>query len=655
MITIKNLKQKKEEIIQKNLEKAKDNKDYNPRLESAREYFDYCKEHYDEMDQGTQKIFDSTISSMMADEKDDILDEIVQMKGPLLILAGPGSGKTYTMAYKLKYLVEVEKVKPEEISVVTFTNEAAINMRKRISSKSDKRVYISQALQPPNICTTNKLGNRIIRDNYSKAGLKEGFKILSSESLKNMIIGDCSQILGHSRKDAEKTILCRRKGKCKPQKNFQCKLCGQYIELLRKFNYIDYDEQILLACKLLRENKTILESEQKKTKYLLVDEYQDINHAQWELIKLLSEGKTENLFVVGDDYQSIYGFRGGDPEYIQNFEEDYAPNAKILNLTTNYRCPSNIFKGAFCMVQKYNDGDIDFLDKIEFKEKSDIPIKIRKSKNANLEAYSIAEKIKEIGHSYDALILIPTLAYSTPIKRELRKRFIQFSCDYKIEKTDLYLIRILLKWLKNPNDSFNFRLLLGEMIENKSISGMSPSQREAVLKRISNFWEEMEDGRTLYQKIKTLRKEGLLEELIKTFESFKKIHKEKNSIPFISLLVEKLKIWESAPAFSKEISSVIKEIEELAMPGECNVRIITMSKAKGLQADYVFIVGVENNILPYKDSDKKEQSRLFYVSMTRAKKELYLLYSELREKKITKGKIGGKSEFIDAIPDEYIE
>ena len=584
----------------------------------------------------------------------DILDKIVQIKNPILILAGPGSGKTYTMAYKLKYLVEVQKINPDEICVITFTNEAAINMRKKISSKSNERIYIREELQPLTICTMHKLGNRIIKDNYSEAGLERAnFKILASSDLKNILMMDCAQILGAKRQDANNTILCRQNGECNPTESFKCKLCNEYANLLRRFNYIDHDDQILLACKLLKDNKDILNCEQNKAKYLLVDEYQDINYAQWELIKLLDKGKAENLFVVGDDYQSIYSFRGGNPKYIQNFKNDYAPNAVVLNLTKNYRCPPNILKGAFYMVQKYNGGDIDILDKIEFKKESDVLIKISHFQHSNIEADFIADQIKKIGVSYNSLILIPTFYYAASIKCALRKRFIDFSCSYNIKNTDLYLISILLKWLKYPSDNFNFRLLLERMINEKEISGISTGQRGIALKQISDFWQEIESGKTLYQKIKTLKGDKLFKKLVETIIFFKKAYKGEESIVFISLLIEKLKIWQNVSAFSKEIGSIIEEIEGLTMPGECNVRVMTMNKAKGLEADYVFIVGLENNILPREGSDGKEDSRLFYVSMTRAKKELHLLYSDIRNRNITKVQIDGKSEFIDAIPDQY--
>ena len=600
----------------------------------------------------------------------DILDELVRIEKPLLIKAGPGFGKTYTLAYKIKYLVENKKIRPDELCIITFTSEAAVNMRKKISFQGDDRIYIKQELQPPVICTMHKLGNRIVKDNCSKIKLNRDFRVLSLGHLKDILIKDCAQILGAKRQDAKETILCRQEGKCTQIDSLKCKICHEYIKLLKKFNHIDHDEQILLACALLKNDKDILNNEQDKAKYLLVDEYQDINYAQWELIKLLSKGKADNLFVVGDDYQSIYGFRGGNPKYIRNFQNDYTPNAAVRNLMESRRCPPNIFRGAFHMVQKYNVGNLKLLDEIKDKNESDTLIKIHNSKHHNVEAAFIASKIKEIGPSYDSLILIPSLNYAAPIKNALRKRFIDFSCEYNIEKTDLYLISTLLKWLRDPSDNFNFRLLVEEII-NRGISDIPAKQaesignketrerREVALRQISNFWKETGRNKTLYLKIKTLKNNELFKKLIAIITELKQTYEKGESIDFVSLLVNRLKIWQDIPYFSDEVNSVVEEIKGLTMiPGECSVRIMKMKKAKGLEADYVFIVGLENNVLPRKNatnSDKEEDSRLLYVSMTRAKKELYLLYSDVRDKKITKVQIAGRSEFIEAIPKKYIE
>jgi DNA helicase-2/ATP-dependent DNA helicase PcrA len=605
----------------------------------------------------------------------NIFDEIVQKKRPVLILAGPGMGKTYTLAYKMKYLVKDKGINPDEITVITFTNEAAINMRKRISQEGDKNIYIEPELQPSVICTMHKLGHRIIKDYYSKLALKKDFKVLSSGYLRDVIIKDCAQIIGYKRKDAKETIVCRQKGKCIKTGELKCKICCEYELLLRRFNYIDHDDQILLPCKLLREGQGILNKEQNNAKYLLVDEYQDINYAQRELIKLLSKGHTENLFVVGDEYQSIYSFRGGSPEYIKTFKDDYAPNAEVITLTKCRRCPRNIFKGAFYMVNKYNNGINGLEEKFEFINLSNCLIKIHNFEYNNQEADFIARKIKNMGPSYDVLILVPSLNYAKPIKLALRKHFVDFSCYYDIDETDLYLISVLLKWLKDSTDNFNFRILIEEII-NRGVSDIpsehveivgkeeNKEKRELALREISNFWKEIDKGKTLYKRVKTLKNEDIFKNLVNTIYELRKFYKNKNAnnvVDFVSSIINELKIWKNISLFSDEINSVVEEIKNITVSGgEHNVRILTMKKAKGLEADYVFIVGIENNILPRENAnelEKQEDSRLLYVSMTRAKKELYLLHSQKRDKNITKisSSSNEKSEFVNAIPTCYKE
>ena len=513
------------------------------------------------------------------------------------------------------------------------------------------------------------LGNRIIKENSSKAGVKRDFEVLSSVYLKKVLMMDCAQIVDAKRKDAKETFVCRQEGKCVKTDSVKCKICSEYINLLRKFNHIDHDDQLLLACKLLKDNEDILENEQRKARFLLVDEYQDINYAQWELIKLLSKGKTENLFVVGDDYQSIYSFRGGSPEYIRNFGRDYTPNAEVKGLMKCYRCPPNIFRGAFHMVEKYHGRNTSLVNKFEFAESSTALIKVCNFKHNNLEADFIARKIKEIGSSFDILVLIPTSDYAEPIRRQLRKKFIEFSCDYDIEETDLSLINILLNWLKNPTDNFNLRVLIEEII-NRGLSDIPAKQtefvgneetrnkRENALKQISSFWKEINKGKTLYVKMKTLKDEEPFKKLFNVIITLRKGW-ESTTADFISTIINELKIWKDIAKFSDEINSVVDEIESITIGArEPSVRILTMKKAKGLQADYVFIVGLENNILPRNDAneaEKQEDSRVLYVSMTRAKKELYLLHSEVRDRDITKISVNGKSEFINAIPSQYIE
>lgn len=591
----------------------------------------------------------------LTQETQETLDDLVKIDKPLLILAGPGMGKTYMLAYKIKYLVKKKNVDPADITVITFTKEAATNMRKRISLEGEEQIYIEPNLQPSVISTMHKLGNGIIKNNYSKLNLEHGFKVLSSDYLKKILLADCAQIVGAEREDARETIACRQNSQCVKTVSLKCRICDEYKSLLRKFNYVDHDDQILLACQLFKDHKKILETERQKIRYLLVDEYQDINYGQWELIKLLSGDNPENLFVVGDDYQSIYGFRGGDPKYIKNFGSDYAPTAVVKHLTISHRCPPSIFKGAFCMAQKYNGGYTDLLEKIKFTNKSDARIKIHNFKHHNLEAGFIAGRIKEIGPSYEVLILVPTIKFAMPIKQALKKRYVDFTCDYDIEETDLYLLGVLLDWLQDPRNSFSLRILI-EQIINKKATDMPAKKREETLKIISDFWKEIGEGKTLYLKIKKLISNPLFTNLVDIITELRNLYEKESVSNFISSAINKLKIWKDTSNFLREITSVIDEIKGLTMVGgECSVRILTMKKAKGLQADYVFIVGLENNILPRGDKSKIEDSRLLYVSMTRAKKELYLLHSEVRDKNIAQTQLNGRSEFIDAMPNEYIE
>lgn len=425
----------------------------------------------------------------------------------------------------------------------------------------------------------------------------------------------------------------------------------------------------MLACKVLKENRDVLLKEQERAKFLLVDEYQDINYAQWELIRLLSGNKAENLFVVGDDYQSIYSFRGGHPKYIRNFQKDYAPDGVVKHLTINHRCPKNIFRGAFCMVQKYNGGYEGLLKEIKFTEDSGVTIKVCNFDQQNIEADFIARKIKDLDPSYEILILVPSIDYAYPIKRALKERYVNFACDYSIENTDLFLIKVLLDWLKDPTNNFLLRYLIQEIID-RGVTAIpakqteyvgneeSRAKREDCLRKISNFWNQIKERKTLYLKVKTLKNNPLFKDLIDILTGLRSIYSQGQIVNFIPKIIEKLKVWQDIPTFAQEINSVIEEIKGLTVSGgECNVRILTLRKAKGLEADYVFIVGLENNILPREkpsDEHKAEDSRLLYVSMTRAKKESYLLHSKKRDRNATKIRTNGRSEFIDAIPTEYI-
>jgi superfamily I DNA/RNA helicase len=169
-------------------------------------------------------------------------------------------------------------------------------------------------------------------------------------------MGDAAQIAGFIRSSGEETVACRRSGRCKPEDSPKCAICDKYRAILKSCSAVDYDEQILLACRILKEKSGLITKYRALTRHLLIDEYQDINAAQFELISLLSEGQRDGLFVVGDDDQSIYSWRGGSPAFIRNFGEYFGSNAdaKVVELLESFRCHRHILEGAMAVVQKYD-------------------------------------------------------------------------------------------------------------------------------------------------------------------------------------------------------------------------------------------------------------------------------------------------------------
>ena len=256
------------------------------------------------------------------------LNSYKELPGPILLLAGPGTGKTYQLAQRIKFLVKEKKVKPSEITVITFTKEAARNMRERLAEKD---IDLDKDRYPEIISTIHSLGNMIVSEIYDKFGLPEDYKILVEKNHKTVLLQDAANLAGFDRDKWKDTELCRLKGWCNRRKEDKCKICDEYKNILRKCALVDYDDLLLLSCEVLKKDKDFRNRWKQKTKFLLVDEYQDINKAQCELIQLLSENQEDGLFVVGDDEQSIYSFRGGIPKFICDFEKYFPKNPKIGN------------------------------------------------------------------------------------------------------------------------------------------------------------------------------------------------------------------------------------------------------------------------------------------------------------------------------------
>ncbi|HUW13435.1 MAG TPA: ATP-dependent helicase, partial [Anaerolineae bacterium] len=439
--------------------------------------------------------------------------------GPVLLLAGPGTGKTYQLARRVKWLVEEREVLPEHITVITFTDEAMRKMRERLTDPEKSEVYVPLARQPSRMSTMHSLGFHIVREHSELLGFTDHPTVLSRHVV-TLILGDAAQLLGLPRDVGEdKAGKCRSMGRCDPiAARDECRVCQRYQQILSGHNMLDYDDQILLACKLLRENDQILALYQEAATHLLVDEYQDINAAQFELISLLARRDPRGLYAAGDDNQSIYGFRGGTPDYIRSFDEHW-PNATTERLGKSRRCPQAVLDVAAAVITHgcsdvHNDPQLG-----TNKTEARAPVTVNEVSGQSHEGFLIAQQIAEMRGAREALILIPRSNYAGPIKRALRQFGLPYDCTTGIDKTGLHIMNELARWFAYPQDNFALRVLLERIIANPEVHpdlGKSSQQslaqwRHDMLAHVSQLWAVAERRRwSLFAVLKNIPQDSPL-------------------------------------------------------------------------------------------------------------------------------------------------
>ena len=565
--------------------------------------------------------------------------------GPVLLLAGPGTGKTHQLAKRVKFLIEEKHVPPASISVITFTGEAARNMRQRLSDEESPDVYVPPDRQPPNIRTMHSLGYKIVRQTYRKVGLRKGFVVVP-ERVRRLLLEDSARMLGFAGDDAGLPDECRRHGDCQETDCKKCRICSQYKVLLRGMNAIDYDDQILLACKLLESNAELLADWHQSTRHLLVDEYQDVNQAQYELIRLLSRGQEDGLFVVGDDDQSIYSWRGGSPTYILNFRTHFGDNAQVSTLDECRRCPPHVLNAAMAVVSKDNDQRLRKEGLRSIKTGEHPKVKVFEVPSDKYEAKVICSEIAAAPVTKDALVLVPAHRFAIPIKREMRRRRIPYDSKSNVENTGLNTINELIKWLKNEADSFALRLCLQKMVMNPCLripfekaQGMK-AKRERTLAKIASLWSMvLRDKCTLYSSLaKDTDGNADLRFIADSLTQLKTAWEDTSdgrTGKFLETVSRILRPWTRQQQCAEEIEDWVEDaLAKNVSTGEAVARVLTMEGAKGLGSDQVFVVALNEGIFPPKDLevDKlREKQRLLYVSMTRAKDKLCMFSARTRE------------------------
>jgi len=599
--------------------------------------------------------------------------EVHKKEGPLLLLAGPGTGKTYQLARRIKFLVEEQGVDPKKITVITFTAAAAANMRARISDPGQVEVCIDGPRQPHTICTMHSLGYRIIADNYELAGLRARPGVVTSDELKKILLGDAAQLAALSRAEADATLNCRQHGRCVPGDDPKCRICARYRDILQGSDAIDYDDQILVACKLLRAKAELASRYREQALHLLVDEYQDINAGQFELVRILSEGQTGGLFVVGDDDQSIYSWRGGSPEFVRRFEEHFGPEATVETLVDSYRCHRNILEGALAVVKRYDRRRRD-KDTYRYKRADGPRIAVHNVPSDKKEAAIILEIVKRALPSKRVLVLVRTRRYGSLICQHLRRARVPYIAPEPLPGEGLPILERMGAWIESPQDNLALRECLEAMLDSDRSPIPSSRARKAdkkerreqemshvaalwgnVIGHEASLWQSLEEGAARHEVLRFLKEQC---------DKLREYASEDNPGKLLGFATTCLGAWHTVKALREEIETWVNRHGGSSDSGSgAMVRVMTYQGAKGLEAEVVCVVGLEKGAMPRESRETEalaEESRLMFVSMTRAKDELHLFHARNRSAAVSFQAIhqdGGPhvlspSPFLDVIPEQ---
>ena len=583
-------------------------------------------------------------------------EAVAHNKGPCMVLAGPGSGKTLTIAKRIEYLIMKHKVRPEEILVITFTKYAAWEMKNRTRS----------ICGPSSYAVTFGTFHGIYYGILKWAYRLNQSNLLSDEEkyriLREILPGiDWDQ---EPEADEEKDYLQELaieignvKNNCMDIEEYEPvkyttekfrKLYRTYEETKKKYRKIDFEDMLIQCRDLFMKRPDILKKWQEKFQYILVDEFQDVNQAQYDVVRMLAAPQ-DNLFVVGDDDQSVYGFRGAKPGIMKEFMKDY-PKARQILLDVNYRSSGYIVKGALRVI---GNNKIRFEKKIEAFRKPDETVHVQEVKDPVQEAEYVLERIREYrekGVSYTEMaVLYRTnvdaramselmMEYQIPfvMKEHLNNIYEHFIALDMISYLRLsqgeYDRKYFLQIANRPN-----RYLTRESMKTGNVSYESLRRyyrdKDWMVDRIDQLeWDmKMICDKTPYAAIQYIRKRMGYDEFLKEYAAYRKISSE----DLFAVLEE---IWQNSKGYGtikewfEHIESYGKMLKEQNKKnGEKEgVNLMTMHAAKGLEFDTVFVIETNEGSCPYKkataDEEIEEERRLFYVAMTRAKRKLVISY-----------------------------
>jgi len=625
-------------------------------------------------------------------------------EGPVLIIAGAGSGKTRALTFRVAYLIQ-KGVNPRNILAVTFTNKAAGEMKERIANLlADSKLKIASK---PNVGTFHSICVRILRQEIEKMGYSKDFNIFDTQDQLMLM----KKTLKESQIDPErfkpKSVLgtiSKAKNELIDEKDFSEQIGSLYEEMIAKVyqlyqkklrdnNALDFDDILMVTVKLFQKFPEVLQKYQNFFRYIMVDEYQDTNHAQYILVKLMA-GKFRNLCVVGDDWQGIYSFRGANIKNILDFEKDY-PDAKVVKLEQNYRSTQNILDAAHGVISKnVNRKD----KKIWTDTPGGHPIFSYSAEDEQDEAQFIAgeikKKMREGEKPSDFVVLYRTNAQS----RAIEEAMLRNSISYRIigglkfyKRKEIKDIIAYLRLISNFSDVVSLERIINEPKRNigeKTLDkwiGLAKENKinpiEFILKNKnlendkSKITESRADAMAKFCEFIS-RMNETKDRLILT-DFIQKVFAESG---YEKSLADGTEEGEMRMENVRELLTVAKKydensgseglklfLEEVALSSDTDqieqekdfVHLMTLHSAKGLEFKTVFIAGLEEGLFPHSRSlfnneEMEEERRLMYVGVTRAKEKVFLIYSETRNI-FGSVQVNAPSRFLEDIPENLLK
>jgi len=681
---------------------------------------------------------------------------VTAMDGPVLIIAGPGSGKTKVLTHRIAYIISNKKINPTNILAVTFTNKAAQEMKTRVGALLKEMIYANNSQIPPAIFvkggdfkspqpslskgefpiigTFHSICVRILRQEAELIGYQKGFTIYDDndqQTIVKKIMKDLQISPDQFNPRAVLSHISNAKNELKDAEAFNNIADGYFEEQvsviynvyqkkLKENNALDFDDLIMQTILLFLDNVEVLRKYQNKFQYVMVDEYQDTNYAQYKLVDLLSKAH-RNLCVVGDDWQSIYKWRGADIKNILDFEKNYS-EAEVILLEQNYRSTQTILDASYQIISRNvnrkekklwsekeagepiviyeaadEKGEAEFIvseiarltsgKNVANSQSKDVMVSLS---NHNILRQAQDDKIAEKINLKDIAILYRTNAQS----RSIEEIFLKYALPYKIVGGIKFYLRkeikdiiAYLRLIQNPNDRASLERIinipkrdLGQVTFEKIMSKIKEDNNKNIIEALAN----LEFKNIPESKIKKIK---LFAEIIKNCQ-------EKTESAKISELLNYLlksikyeehikdgtddgeKRWENV----KELFSAVEKydnlpakenlkifLEEIALATDLDkiddsqdaVTLMTLHSAKGLEFDAVFIIGMEEGLLPHSrsiqdPSEMEEERRLCYVGITRAKRKAYLIFARTR-KIYGSTQANMPSRFISDIPENLAE